>query len=197
VSFKKTGNLFIISAPSGAGKTTLVEALLKEKHEHFSLSRVVTYTSRPMRSSEIHGRDYHFVSQEEFQNLIEQDHFLEWSTAYGAFYGFPHSILNEMVNGSSFIVIVDRAGARSLKHHVPSAVMIWICPPDLRTLEERLLARNTDSREAVTKRLELAAREMEFEQENPLFEYHIVNVLFNSSLNQIKSIIFTSLKTLI
>src|SRR3990167_6495680 len=101
------GKIFIISAPSGAGKSTLVAATLANLEKEWPIERVVTYTSKNPRNNEVPGQDYHFIKVDEFERRIKQGFFLEWSNAYGTYYGSPRSIVNQVANGYSYIGIID------------------------------------------------------------------------------------------
>jgi guanylate kinase len=185
----KSGKLFILSAPSGAGKTTLAHKLIERCGERYSIERVITYTSKKPRSSEIHGKDYHFISEQEFKEKMREGFFLEWSTTYGAYYGSPREILEHMAQGRSYIAIVDRAGAKALKSCVESATLIWIVPPTLDTLKARLQARDQDSAETIKYRLQLAQKELEEEEKNSFFTHTIVNDSIEDALQALENLI--------
>jgi guanylate kinase len=180
------GTLFIISAPSGAGKTTLVAALLKKQP---SLVRVVTYTSRSPRKGEVEGSDYYFIPESEFKAKIVQGFFLEWSLAYGAYYGSARSLVEVLDVGVSCIAVVDRTGAQALQALIGSAVLIWIRPPSLKILEDRLRLRGTEAEERILSRLQLAEQELEQEQAHPLFHYTIINDNFDKALGSLVALI--------
>ncbi len=177
----KTGKLFVISAPSGAGKTTLVNLLLGQYRDALSIERVVTYTSRPPRIGEIDGVDYHFVSSEQFKHMIDTHLFLEWTQWCGNFYGSPISVIADMQNGKSFILIIDREGALRVRKAFPDALLIWIEPPTLQELAHRLAARGTDGAQRVQERIEKSQQEIAIETRDqlyapvPLFDYHVIN----------------------
>ena len=122
----KKGKLFVISAPSGAGKTTVVHEFLLRFKNKYKLKRVVTYTTRPPRVGEEQGVDYHFVSADIFKEMISNHRFLEWSTWYDYYYGSPSSIIHEIEEGHSFILVVDRHGAQEICRSYSEAVLIWI-----------------------------------------------------------------------
>lgn len=190
----KSGTLFIVSAPSGAGKTSLVSALLAQNPFKNTLSCVITYTTRLPRLGEVNGRDYHFIKEAEFLRLIEKGFFAEWSTAYGTYYGTPVSVIEDLAQGHSLILILDRAGARSMLNIVPDAVLIWIAPPSIEALASRLRVRGTENEAQIKRRIALAREEMAQEAQNPLYTHHIVNDSFENSLNSLKKIVFYALK---
>lgn len=188
-----SGKLFIISAPSGAGKTTLVNAILNEENIGRNLERVITYSSKRPRPGEINGRDYHFVSHEEFERLIEQEFFIEWSSAYGAYYGSPASIIDRLASGKSFIMILDRTGAQAIKAAIKNAILIWIQVPTLEDLRARLHHRGQDLPDSVERRLVLAEKEIQNERDFPVFEQYVMNNNFENAVQQLKNIIALSL----
>ncbi|HEX2977699.1 MAG TPA: guanylate kinase [Candidatus Babeliales bacterium] len=188
-SEKKCGKLFIVSAPSGAGKTTLVNALIKELPIEHAITRLVTYTSKTPRINELHGIDYHFISNQEFEQKIAEQFFLEWSGAYGSYYGTARFLLDQLASGNSFIAVVDRSGAKRLKQEIPQAVMIWVHTVNVQVLEDRLRVRNTETQEEIERRLALAKKELAEEQENRLYNHHILNDFFEKALKELKDII--------
>ncbi|OGB84274.1 hypothetical protein A3F66_06775 [candidate division TM6 bacterium RIFCSPHIGHO2_12_FULL_32_22] len=185
--------LFIISAPSGAGKTTLVTSVIKEVSSITPIQRVVTYTTKEPRHTES-SSDYNFLSIEEFEQRIEENYFLEWSCAYQNYYGSPRYILNKL-HESSFILIVDWKGGESLKKVLSPdiSVFIWIQVDDLIVLQERLLKRGTESQEQIKKRIEISLKEVEQEKLTPVFSHYIYNVDFDIALQDLKKLIFSSL----
>lgn len=189
----KSGELFIISAPSGAGKTSLVNALLTDNLFTNILRRVVTYTTRLPRPGDIPGQDYHFIQEEEFVILIEKGFFAEWSMAYGTYYGTPISVLEDLAQGYSRILILDRSGAQRMLTVFPKAILIWITPPSLEILRQRLQGRNTENEVQIQCRMALAKEEMDAEAQNPLYSHYIFNDFFENSLNFLKNIVLISL----
>jgi guanylate kinase len=184
-----SGTLFVISAPSGAGKTTLVNAVLQEVGDSLPLKRVVTYTTRSIGEGERAGVDYHFICQDEFLLKIERGEFLEWSSVYGSYYGTPASIRDEIGKGQSLILIIDRFGAQAVAPLVPGAVFIWIYTKSIDVLHKRLVARGRDSYEKIEKRLILAEQEIMFEQKKRFFLHHLCNDSFKIACNDLLDII--------
>lgn len=182
------GKLFVISAPSGTGKTSLVNKLL-ELYSYSSLSRVVTYTTKNPRKSDTQGIDYFFISQEEFIKKIEHGFFLEWSNIYGAYYGSPKSILDEVKLGKSYIIILDRQGACNVKSWYKEAILIWIEPPNIKALFDRLCKRATETEDQILYRIKLAKEEIESERVEKVFNYNLINKDFNQTLEQLALII--------
>lgn len=183
------GKLFIISAPSGAGKTTLVSALLERFGVCYCLERVITYTSKSPRPGEEHGLHYYFVSQQEFESKIEQDFFMEWSRAYDAYYGCPRNILDHIKTGKSFIAIVDRVGAQQIAQLSKDVVLIWLYTKTTEELRGRLQTRNADLSEVIERRMRRACEEIEIELREPLYRYHVLNDDFEEALKRIVTIV--------
>jgi len=182
------GTLFIVSAPSCAGKTTLLKALSSSKSGR-GLEEFTTYTTKPPREGDVQGRDFHFVSVGEFKKKIAKDYFIEWSNAYTNYYGTPKSIVDDLRAGISYTIILDRTGARQVFKAIPSAVLIWIYVSDIKQLEQRIRLRAQDSLEQITLRLRLAREEMAQEAEEAFYKYHIKNDDFNVALGQLEQII--------
>ena len=178
------GNLYIISAPSGAGKTSLVKALLQTG---IDLSLSVSYTSRPARPEEVHGRDYHFVTRQVFEQKLKQGEFLESAELYGNFYGTSKNWINEtMMSGRDILLEIDSQGARQVRQIFPGAVGIFVLPPSLEVLEMRLRHRAQDSIEAITRRLASAREEISHVNE---YEYIIINDELDRALRDLKCIV--------
>ena len=154
----KAGLLFILSAPSGAGKTTLAHMLLaKEPDSLFSVS----YTTRAPRGQEQHGVDYRFVDEKSFRAMIKADEFLEWAQVHGNLYGSHKSTLAAARSGKLVVFDIDVQGGMSIKSRQPDAVSVFILPPSMQELERRLRERKTDSEQVIQGRLRVAREEME------------------------------------
>lgn len=169
------GLLVIVSAPSGAGKTTVVRELVARMRHQYPIQQIVTYTSRALRKGEQEGIDYHTLTAADFEQKIQQGFFLEWSTAYDAYYGTPRSLLDDIARGKINILIIDRAGAQQLMKLVPDAVTVWFTVPSLAVLRERLEMRGRDTQEQIEKRLLLGEKELKNEKEYPFYAYSIEN----------------------
>ncbi|MDY6851122.1 MAG: guanylate kinase [Thermodesulfobacteriota bacterium] len=164
------GRLFVVSGPSGAGKTTLTRRLLALVSE---LSYSVSYTTRPPRPGEEDSRDYFFISRSDFQDMIENNAFLEWAEVFGRFYGTGRSwVEDRLAEGRDVLVDIDIAGAKQIKTRFPQAVFIFVVPPSLEELEHRLLSRQTETEAQRQERLGRARVEIE---SRTMYDYLIVN----------------------
>ncbi|MCK5615347.1 guanylate kinase [Candidatus Pacearchaeota archaeon] len=196
-----SGKLFIVSAPSGAGKTTLVDSVLKKISSEFSIGKVVTYTSRAPRTGEVSGQDYHFVSSLEFEQHIKESFFLEWSGEYGNYYGTPRYIVDELDQGFSRILIIDMLGTQNLisisNDKTPfltnCVVPIWIHTSDIKQLKERLIARGENTLEQIKRRLDLARQELKKEKSSSLYKYRVLNDDFSKAIIKFQTILIAEL----
>lgn len=186
---QNNGKLFLLSSPSGGGKTTLAQEIIKEVTPQREISRVITYTTRAQRITDKPGVDYHFISERDFLEKVEQRFFLEWSNAYGHYYGTPGDIVQQVSQGAAFIAVVDRTGVQSIKNMYESAVAIWLDVPHIEVLEQRLRARATESEEHIKQRLRIAQQELEQEAANPLYTYRVMNDQFNKARNELIDIV--------
>ncbi|MBI9092382.1 MAG: guanylate kinase [Desulfobacterium sp.] len=156
---KKTGKLFVVSAPSGAGKTTLCRLMLEKFPE---LSYSVSHTTRPPRNGEVHGKDYFFIGKEAFEERIENNLWAEWARVHDNYYGTSLTFIRETLeNGGSLLLDIDVQGAKQITKAFPSAVTLFIMAPDLGTLEQRLRGRGTESEETIQQRMKNAEKEIE------------------------------------
>ncbi len=178
------GTLYIIAAPSGAGKTSLVKALL-ESVEGIEVS--VSYTTRPCRPGERDGVNYHFVDLQTFQRMIASGEFLEHAEVFGNHYGTARAnILERLQQGVDVILEIDWQGARQVRQALPEAVGIFIIPPSREILEQRLRSRGQDSQETIDRRMRDAVSEMSHYNE---FDYLVVNDEFELALTELRAII--------
>lgn len=188
------GKLFIMAAPSGGGKTSVANGVVNFLKNLISIVKVTTFTTRKIRLNEVPGQDYHFLSVEKFLELKNQGVFLETTEYNGNYYGSPYSIVAELKNGKSFIMITDIAGAKNFKNNIlPEAVTIWLTVPSLKILRERLEKRNTENQEALDKRLRLAEKEIAQEAYEHFFQYHVLNDDLNKAIQAVAQIIKTEL----
>ncbi|MFT3906743.1 MAG: guanylate kinase [Steroidobacteraceae bacterium] len=180
----RQGRLFVVSAPSGAGKTSLVRALLRQRVD---LRVSVSHTTRAPRPQEVNGRDYCFVSQQEFQELVAAGAFLEHAEVFGNFYGTGRAQVEAaLAKGLDLLLEIDWQGARQVRRSLPACVTIFILPPSRETLEQRLHSRGTDSAEVIARRLGEAREDLEHWSE---FDYVVVNDRFEDALQQIERIL--------
>lgn len=153
----RRGKLIVLSGPGGVGKSTIVSELKKRDHFYFSVSA----TTRSPRNGEVDGVAYHFVSVDEFQDMINRDVFLEWADFAGARYGTPREpVLEALQSGKNVLLEIEIEGARQVKRAMPEAMMVFLHPPSMSELEARITNRGTDSPERIAARLALARAEM-------------------------------------
>lgn len=182
-----SGSLFIVSAPSGAGKSSLVKALLAEVQ---GVGLSISNTTRKARTGEVDGKDYHFISQPEFETIRDQDGFLEWAHVHGNYYGTSRRwVESQMAIDRDVLLEIDWQGAEQVVRKVDNVVSIFILPPSMEELEKRLRGRGTDSEEVILKRMGAAQREIE---QATRFDYVILNDDFTQALLELKSIVFAS-----
>lgn len=178
------GNIFIISAASGTGKTTLVSRLT---HHYDTIRVAVSHTTRPPREGEQHGKQYYFVSPEKFMQLVGDGVFLEHAQVFGNYYGTSMLEVRELINkGVDVILEIDVQGATQIRQALPNAISIFILPPSLAVLEERLRKRKTDSEDVIVRRLNEARHEI---QQAIEFDYIVVNNDLVETENHLLSII--------
>ena len=179
-----SGNLFVVVAPSGAGKTSLVDALLKSE-PNIRLS--ISYTTRPPREGEEHGREYHFIERARFEKMIAASDFLEHANVYGNYYGTSRRWIEEQISGDHDVLLeIDWQGAQQVRKLFPDVVGIFILPPSINELRRRLKTRGKDTDEAIEKRMASAREEISHVLE---FEYIIVNERFESALEDLIAIV--------
>jgi len=181
---ERRGRLYVITAPSGAGKTSLVRALMeKEPGLGFSIS----CTTRRPRPNEVHGRDYFFVSHEEFARMVEAGEFLEHAQVFDNRYGTPRARVEQaLAAGHSLILEIDWQGARQVRAAMPECVSVFVLPPSQPELERRLRGRGTDAEEVVQRRLRDAAADMAHWSE---FDYVVVNDEFGRAVEELHAIV--------
>ena len=180
----KKGRLIVFSAPSGSGKTTIVREILSS-HRDFVFS--ISATTRKKRASEKNGIDYYFISEDEFKRRIDDGDFVEWEKFYDYYYGTLKSVVNENLNnGLTSVFEVDVKGAVSIKKVYPDAILIFIVPPSIEELKQRLIKRNTESEEDLKKRIARAEMELGYKDK---FDYVVSNIDLDEAKKEVKNII--------
>lgn len=183
---RKKGLLFVVSAPSGAGKTSLCRAITDSLEK---LTHSISTTTRQPRPGEIDGRDYYFVSQERFREMIQAGDFAEWAEVHSNFYGTSRRVLDDMIlKGLDVILDIDTHGATQIKAKYDTAVFIFIMPPSLDILEERLRNRKSDHEDEIRKRMQRSREEI---RDYAMYDYIIVNRDFDRALTELRSIVIS------
>ena len=182
---KARGSLIVISAPSGAGKGSVISKLLEHDNKTRWLS--ISTTSRERRSNDIPGVTYNFVTKEEFEKLIQENYFLEYTNYAGNYYGTPKADIQEKLNnGIDVILEIEIEGAKNIKRLIKEAIFIFIMPPSLKTLVERLKKRNTDNKDKIIERFNLKKLQKFKEKE---YNYVVVNDILDEAVNKVEAII--------
>ena len=184
MTIEGSGLLYVVSGPSGTGKTTLCKELIKLIPD---LSFSISYTTRPPRRNEKSGKDYYFVTPEVFEKMIDKGEFAEWAEIYGNLYGTTRSSIEQALNkGHDLIFDIDSQGAQQLKRTYPLGVSIFLLPPSVSELEKRLCNRKTDSQETIRKRLNKARQEI---SQVEFYEYVVINKVLEETLHVLQSIV--------
>ncbi len=185
----KRGKIIVYSGPSGVGKGTIKEKIFSDNI--FNLIFSVSATSRKKRAGEKEGIDYFFLSENDFKKKIEEDYFLEWATFANNYYGTPLNFVNQKLNeGYNIFLEIELAGAKQIISKMPDAITIFISPPSIEELRQRLLKRGTESIDTINKRIEIAKNELE---EKQIFKYNIINDNINDTYKNIKEILIKEL----
>jgi guanylate kinase len=186
----KKGTLYIVSAPSGAGKSSLIDSILKRFNLDDSLRLSVSHTTRQPRPGEVDHVSYHFVSNEEFEALIARGAFYEYAHVFDHYYGTSKEIVEQWLNeGKDVLLDIDWQGARQIREQTPDAKGIFIIPPSLEELHRRLVSRATDAPEVIEKRMNKAIGEISHYDE---YDYVIINDDFEESVLNMRSIILAN-----
>lgn len=185
---KKTGELIIISGTTCAGKDTVVKELLAIND---NITKSTSYTSRPIRPGEIDGKNYYFVTAEEFERKIENDDFLEYAKVqYGSYYGTPKKEVIDILNtGKDVILVIDVQGAKIIKEKFPETLLIFILAPSMKEIKKRLLSRSTETKEQIIERFKVAYQEV---NEISNYNYVVVNDDLCDCVNKVNSIIISN-----
>ena len=186
---KMSNNLFIITAPSGAGKTTLIKRAIEHaKKIDEQVYLAVSHTTRNPRSGEENGKDYSFINEEEFKNNIAQDEYLEYALVHGNLYGTPKSeIENKLKDGSKVLLEIDWQGALQIMEHYPKAESIFISPPSVDELRKRLTERGLDTEEVIDRRIKGAQTELD---QSKNFKHQISNISLDIATKNLLNIMF-------
>ncbi len=178
------GRLFVLSAPSGGGKSTIVEALRQRVAD---LGYSISHTSRPPRTGETDGEAYHFVDRKTFEKMVDEGAFVEWASVYGHLYGTSFSSLNSvMASGLDVLVDVDVQGGRNIKDRFAQSVLIFLVPPSMKTLEARLRARQSEDEASLLNRLKAAEEEM---KNCAWYDYIVINDVLDQAVGSVETII--------
>lgn len=189
ISNQYTGTLFIISAPSGAGKSSLIRAYLEQKNQ-YPAKVSISHTTRAPRPGEEHGEDYYFVDHDHFESLISQQAFVEYANVFDHYYGTSKAEIEQsLLQGVNVFLDIDWQGAQQVREKMPQSKSIFILPPSLAELEHRLIKRGQDTEQVIRKRMAKAQAEISHYNE---YDYVIINDDFNTSLNALNSIIIAA-----
>ncbi len=181
---RKQGLLFVVSAPSGAGKTSLCRGITGSLKD---LTHSISYTTRKPRPGEIDGRDYYFVDEKRFREMVQAGDFAEWAEVHANHYGTSRRALEDMISkGLDVILDIDTQGAKQIKPKYKTAVFIFIMPPSLDILEERLRNRKSDQEEEIRRRIQRSREEI---RDYATYDYIVVNQDFDRALNDLRSIV--------
>ena len=184
---RNNGSIFVVSAPSGAGKTTLCKQIIKTVD---NIRTSVSFTTRQPRPGEIPGEDYIFVGEEEFSAMIDRGDFVEWARVHGNLYGTSKRQLEELISaGYDVLLDIDTQGARQMKKFFTDGVYIFILPPSMQELRRRLEGRMSNSAEDMKRRLQRAVDEIDEIKEYKMYDYVIVNDIIKTSLKKLEAII--------
>lgn len=180
----KKGRIFVVSAPSGSGKTTICNKVLDEIK---SLVPSVSFTTRKPRAGEKEKEDYFYISRERFQKEIDSGNLLEWEENFGYLYGTPKDlVVKALKEGRDLLISIDVKGALAVKKQFPKSVLVFIKPPSMEELSRRLRSRNTDGEEEIETRLKIAEKEMEY---IPQYDHVVVNEKLDDAVNEVIDII--------
>jgi guanylate kinase len=181
----RLGNLFVVSGPSGVGKGTVIAKILFTVPD---IEKSISVTTRKPREAEENGQDYFFVSKKEFDRMVDEDLFMEWAEFTGSFYGTPiQGVKDKLKQGKDVILEIEIQGAKQIHSKYPDACLIFLSPPSISVLEERLKGRNTESPEKLALRLSKADEEM---AERHIFQYEVINDNLDEAVKTLQHIVY-------
>ena len=191
----KKGNVFIIAAPSGTGKTSVITQVIKRLNDQdIDISRVITYTTRNPRENETNGKDYFFLSVEDFGQKAKDNFFLETTVYRDKLYGSPNSFITDLQLGKSFVIITDIEGVKNYSKLIENPMKIWIQPPSLKELKNRLVGRKSCSQTQIDLDLARAQEEIKEAEKPRFFNYTVVNDIFDQTVAELIKLITETIK---
>ena len=183
--------LFVISSPSGGGKTSLINKLFEDSRSA-NFEKSISHTSRQKRQGDLEGKDYYFISEKDFKDKIEKEEYVEYATVFGNFYGTSKEEIKTKYNNSNLLLELDWQGAYAVKELFDDARLIFLVPPSLNDLKQRLIKRNLDSSESIENRLSEAKKEI---SKSAIYDYFVLNDDFDKALEDLSQILFESIST--
>ena len=183
--------LFVISSPSGGGKTSLINKLFEDSRSA-NFEKSISHTSRQKRQGDLEGKDYYFISEKDFKDKIEKEEYVEYATVFGNFYGTSKEEIKTKYNNSNLVLELDWQGAYAVKELFDDARLIFLVPPSLNDLKQRLIKRNLDSSESIENRLSEAKKEI---SKSAIYDYLVLNDDFDKALEDLSQILFESIST--
>ena len=183
--------LFVISSPSGGGKTSLINKLFEDTRS-MNFKKSISDTTRQKREGDINGRDYYFLSEKEFKDKIEKEEYVEYATVFGNFYGTSKEEIKTKYNNSNLVLELDWQGAYAVKELFDDARLIFLVPPSLEDLKQRLVTRNLDSPESIENRLSEAKKEI---SKSEIYDFLILNDDFDKAFEDLSQILFESISS--
>ena len=184
--------LFVISSPSGGGKTSLINKLFEDTRS-MNFKKSISDTTRQKREGDINGRDYYFLSEKEFKDKVEKEEYVEYATVFGNFYGTSKEEIKTKYNNSNLVLELDWQGAYAVKELFDDARLIFLVPPSLEDLKQRLVTRNLDSPESIENRLSESKKEI---SKSEIYDFLILNDDFDKAFEDLSQILFESISAL-
>jgi guanylate kinase len=183
---QERGQIYVITAPSGAGKTTIIRAV---RESGIGIGYCVSHTTREPRHGEIQGKHYHFITRREFEDMVDAGQFVEWARVYGHLYGTSYSSMeSELISGKDILLDLDIQGSESIKSRFPESLSIFILPPSIKALKERLMKRGANGKKDIDLRMKMAAEEVMRCAE---FDFIVINDDLAQAIHEIEAIIIS------